>query len=150
MADLTLQLAWYRLSESCGELAVWYEDFSWRRVEVLDMLFLGWLAVAFLAIGVIHAVIRLRRAGVGWRAGSVFAVKAVGGGETVRWLNLVMCWLRERQRTDWLIDECLKALSEEAKKHTVSIELFTSTIALSFGTVSTGREPDPQSEKIAH
>jgi len=61
MADLTLQLAWYRLSERCGELAVWYEDFSWRRVDVLDMLILGWLAAAFLVIGVIHAIVRLRQ-----------------------------------------------------------------------------------------
>jgi len=120
MADLTLQLAWYRLSERCGELAVWYEDFSWRRVDVLDMLILGWLAAAFLVIGVIHAIVRLRQAGAGWRSGSVIAVTAGGGGETVRWLNLVLSWLRERQRTDWLVDECLKSLCQEAKKHTVS------------------------------
>ena len=122
MADLTLQLAWYRLAESCGELAVWYEDFTWRRVDVLDMLLIGWLAAAFLVIGAIHAVIRLRRARVGWRPGTVLAVTAGGGGETVRWLNSVMSWLRERQRTDWLVDECLKALTEVAKQHTVSAE----------------------------
>lgn len=123
MADVTLRLAWYRLTESCGDLAIWYDELSWRRVDVLDMLILGWLAAAFLLIGVIHAVVRLRRSGVGWRPGSVFAVTAGGGGETVRWLNLVVSWLRERQRTDWLVDECLKALSEEAKKHTVSTQL---------------------------
>lgn len=120
MADLTLQLLWYRLAERCGELAVWYEDFTWRRVDVLDMLFIGWLAAAFLVIGIIHAVIRLRRAGVRWRPGAVLAVTAGGCGETVRWLNSVMIWLRERQRTDWLVDECLKALTEVAKEHTVS------------------------------
>jgi len=122
MADVTLRLAWYRLAERCGQLAVWYEDFSWRRVDVLDMLVLGWLTAAFLVIGVIHAVVRLRRAGVGWRPGSVLAVTAGGGrGETVRWLNVVVSWLRERQRTDWLVDQCLKALAEQAKKQTVSI-----------------------------
>ena len=125
MADITLQLAWYRLSKSCAELAVWYDGFSWRRVDVLDMLLLGWLAAAFLVIGVIRTLVRLRRAGVGWRAGSMIAVTAGGGRETVRWLNLVMSWLRERQRTDWLVDECLKSLSEEARKHTVSTECFT-------------------------
>jgi len=129
MADLTLRLALYRLSERCGELAVWYEDFSWRRVDVLDMLILGWLAAAFLLIGVVHVVLRLRRAEVGWHPGSVMAVAAGRGGETVRWLNLVMSWLRERQRTDWLVDECLKSLSEEAKKHKVSTERFTITSA---------------------
>jgi len=83
------------------------------------MLFLGWLAAAFLVIGVIHAVVKLRRAGVGWRPMST--VIGEGGRETVRWLNLVMSWLRERQRTDWLVDQCLKALSESAKKHMVGI-----------------------------
>jgi len=117
MADLTLRLAWYRLSECCAELAVWYGDFSWRRIDVLDMLFLGWLAAAFLAIGVVHALVRLRRGS--W--GRYSALTVTGGGrETVRWLNSVVSWLRERQRTDWLVDECLKALTEEAKKHTVS------------------------------
>jgi len=123
MADLTLQLAWYRLAESCSQLAVWYDDFTWRQVDVLDMLLIGWLAAAFLAIGVVHAVIRLRRAGVGWRPGTVLAVTAGGSGETVRWLNSVMSWLRERQRTDWLVDECLKALTEVAKKHTVTVSM---------------------------
>ena len=124
MADVTLRLAWYRLAERCSQLAVWYDDFSWRRVDVLDMLLLGWLAAAFVVIGVIHVVVRLRRAGTGWvwRPGSVLAVTAGGrGGETVRWLNLVVSWLRERQRTDWLVDECLKALAEQAKKHPVSM-----------------------------
>jgi len=122
MADLTLQLAWYRLAEGGGVLADWYEDFSWCRVDVLDMLFLGWLAAAFLVIGVVHAVLRLRRGGSGWLQGTRIPVTAGGGKETVRWLNLVMSWLRERQRTDWLVDECLKALCEEAKKHSVSTE----------------------------
>jgi len=125
MADVTLRLAWYRLTVCFGDLAIWYEDFSWRRVDVLDMLLLGWLAAAFVVIAVVHAVVRLRRAGVGWRPGSVLAVTAGGaGGETVRWLNLVMSWLRERHRTDWLVDQCLKALSDEAKKLAVSTELW--------------------------
>lgn len=133
MADITARLIWYRLKENYESLAQSYEQFSWRRVDILDMLFLGWLLVAFAVVGLVNLYLRFfglpkafqRRRGLDWRSvdgpGSLANSGALRGGETVQWINSAVAWIYENYpKRPEFIETWMKALSEEAKKYTVS------------------------------
>jgi hypothetical protein len=161
MADITVQLAWYRLGETYKSVAeTWhgltrsYEQFSLSRVDVLDMLFLGWLLAAFVVIAVVNLYVRFVKSRRGLAAGSRAATDGggfaarVSGGETVRWLNEALAWLGEHQQVSWIVERWLKALTDEAKKHSeradVQVRFDKSDIgqkmaaaAVEFGVVST-------------
>ena len=114
----------------------WYEDFSWRRVDILDMLFLGWILVAFVVVGVVNLYLRffgvpkgrgqsIQDGGpAGARAGGSHggsASVAAGGGETCQWLNAAVSWIYlHYDQTPELVDCWIRALNEQARKHTVS------------------------------
>ena len=143
MADITVQLIWHRLGESYKNMVArldhflgWYEDFSWKRVDILDMLFLGWILVAFVVVGVVNLYLRffgvpkgrgasIQNAGpAGARAGGSHgssASVAPGGGETCQWLNAAVSWIYlHYDQTPELVDCWIRALNEQARKHTVS------------------------------
>ena len=148
MADITLKLIWYRLGETYTNMADkyekfmdWYSDFSWRRVDFLDMLFLGWLLAAFIVVGLINIYLRffgrLKPAGSGvtggtWGAPGVAVVGAPGAGESCQWVNSLLSWLYlHYEHTPEFVDCWLKALNEQARKQTVST-CFTLHLLLSF------------------
>jgi len=147
MADITARLVWYRLIETYKSASdAWQISTSggseavvnWlRRVDVLDMLFVGWLVAALVVIGAIN--IYLRWFGHGRNGSAVAAVSGVGSGfssgnkvdymrgdgrsgETVRWINAAVAWLSEQHQNACMIDVLLRALSDEAKKHKVFIQ----------------------------
>ena len=136
MADLTARLVWYRLGECYRNFGERYErfqewcaeDFSWRRVDLLDMLFLGWLVAAFLVVGAINLYLRffgLPR-NKNRRDESVHPSSTVKGGESVQWINSALSWLYlHYNSTPELIESWLRALNEQTRKHPVSL-LFTS------------------------
>ncbi len=132
MADVTMRLIWYRLGESYTNLADkyerlvdWYSDFSWRKVDILDMLFLGWLAAAFIVVGLINIYLRfrLKPAGSGLVGrGGPEGVRAPGAGESCQWVNSLLSWLYlHYEHTPEFVDCWLKALNDQARKQTVSI-----------------------------
>lgn len=132
MADITLKLIWYKLGESYKNMGSrferfleWYEDFSWRRVDILDMLFLGWLLLAFVVVLAINLYLRFfglpryRKKHDGVIGGGQ---PLVTGGEKAEWLNAAISWLyKHYNNTPELVETWLRALSEEAKHHAVSI-----------------------------
>ena len=142
MADITARLIWYRLGETCSNMAEryekfleWYDQFSWRRVDVLDMLFLGWLLAAFLVVGCINLYLRffgrprLRGApgqeGTGAGGPGYGGLVAGDGSETVNWINSSISWLYlHYDNTPEIVESWLKALNEAARKQTVSCSLF--------------------------
>lgn len=142
MADVTAQLIWYRLKENYESLAESYRQFSWRRVDILDMLFLGWVGAAFLVVGLVNLYLRFfgvpkvlqRRRGLDGGGGdgrsvdgqgSVGNAGGVRGGETAQWINTVVGWLCENcDRKQALVELWAKALTEEARKYTVSSAAF--------------------------
>lgn len=148
MADITTQLVWYRVRENYASLCDGYQRFSWRRVDVLDMLFLGWVVASFAVVGLVNLYMRfvgrkkvLRRGGGGGGGGLVgcagrsdsagsssssLSGGCVGGGglrdgETAQWMNSVVGWFCENYgRRQALVEAWVKSLSEEAKKYSVS------------------------------
>ncbi len=142
MADVTLRLIWYRLGEGYTNLADkyerfldWYTDFSWRRVDILDMLFLGWLLAAFIVVGCINIYLRffgrLKPAGSSAQTGVAAGPGGVntgapGAGESCQWVNSLLSWLYlHYEHTPEFIDCWLKALNEQARKQTVCTNLIT-------------------------
>ena len=145
MADITMRLIWYKLGESYKNMGhkyerflEWYEDFSWRRVDILDMLFLGWLVAAFVVVGAINLYLRFfglpryrkRQAGAleggsapgspGRLSGSPLTSPVVTGGERTEWLNAALSWLYlHYNSTPEFVETWLRALNEEAKHHVV-------------------------------
>lgn len=143
MADITAQLVWYRVRENYASLSDSYQRFSWRRVDVLDMLFLGWVVASFAVVGLVNLFLRfvgrpkvLRRGGAGGglvgcagrsdTSGSSLSGGCVGGGglrdgETAQWMNSAVGWFCENYgRRQELVEAWAKSLSEEAKKYSVS------------------------------
>lgn len=139
MADITAQLVWYRVRENYASLSDSYERFRWRRVDILDMLFLGWLVASFAVVGLVNLFLRffgrpkvLERggslagcAGRADTAGSLSGSSGDGGGlrdgETAQWVNSVVGWFCENYgRRQALIEAWAKSLSDEAKKYSVS------------------------------
>lgn len=141
MADVTLRLIIYRLGEGYknmeekwGQFLEWYSEFSWRRVDVLDMLFLGWLLAAFLVVGAINLYLRFfglpryRKGGVlngiVSRGLGLGGAPALRGGETANWINSALSWLYlHYNSTPELVEAWLKALNDEARKHIVSMHV---------------------------
>ena len=136
MADITLKLVWYRLGETysnmadrCEKFLEWYEDFSWRRVDILDMLFLGWLLAAFLVVAAINIYLKFfgrpkgKADAWGGRIGGAGegGASSPGVGESCQWVNSVLSWLYlHYDHTPEFIDAWLKSLNEQARKHSVS------------------------------
>ncbi len=140
MADITLKLVWYRLGETysnmadrCEKFLDWYEDFSWRRVDLLDMLFLGWLLAAFLVVGAINIYLKFFSKSKGkvdaWGKGTVTGgggTRTLGDGESCQWVNSVLSWLYlHYDHTPELIESWLRSLNEQARKHSVSKPAWT-------------------------
>jgi hypothetical protein len=92
-------------------------------VDILDMLFLGWLLLAFVVVAAINLYLRFfglpkYRKGRGIVAGQ--PVSLVTGAEKAEWLNAVLAWIYGHYRsTPEVIETWLRALSEEAKHHAV-------------------------------
>ncbi|ELU12045.1 hypothetical protein CAPTEDRAFT_219768 [Capitella teleta] len=152
MADITLKLIWYRLGESYKNVGVkydrfleWCEDFSWSRVDILDMLFLGWLLLAFVVVAAINLYLRFfglpkYRKG---RLTTTGPVSLVTGAEKADWLNAVIAWIHGHYRnTPEIIDTWLRALSEEAKHHAVG------EYQMRFDRIQSGCPP-PRITKVA-
>ena len=146
MADITLRIIWYKLGESYKNVGSkyerfleWYEEFSWRRVDILDMLFLGWLLVAFVVVGAINLYLRFfglpryrkRQQGAldgvgGSGSGAPLSTPLVKGGEKTEWLSAAVNWLYQHYNsTPEFVDTWLRALNEEAKHHVVRHCYFT-------------------------
>jgi len=144
MADITAQLIWYRLKEVCSALAdscgSWWNNcgqgqLRWSEVDIIDMLFLGWVVLAFVVVGLVNVYlkffglptflrhrIRGRNGEVSSTSGGMVANTAClqRGGESVEWINLVLGWLHENHvRRPGIVDVWLKAAELEANKHTV-------------------------------
>jgi len=116
-----------------------YVQFSWRRVDVLDMLLLGWIALAFLVIGLVNVYLRifgrpkcLRRSVGGPLEGgagsnSYFSGKlwnskyfSRDGGESTVWVNAVLSWVLQNSACrPQVIGVWLAGAAAEANKHTV-------------------------------
>ena len=135
MADITAKLIAYRLSESFTNMANWYSEvaewyqheFSWRSVEILDMLVLGWVLLALVVVGLINIYLHFFGP---WRKGLSSRGKglapAVGvqdsAGETCHWVNAAISWLHSQTITSLrLSDSWLQALNKESEKNPVSI-----------------------------
>lgn len=131
MVDITARLVWYRLGEAANEMADKYSDFldwwggfSVRRVDLLDMLFLGWILLAFVAVGLINIYVRFfagksRGKGGGWETRTVSSIGA--GVETCSWLNDVMGWiLNHTNNGETTGARIVDALNKEAKNLPVS------------------------------
>ena len=126
MADITLKLCWYKLGETAhnmvdryDRLLEWYSAFSWRRVDILDMLFLGWLLAAFVVVGCINIYLRFFR-------GRKDQLSIGGGftstGETCHWINSAISWFfLHYDKTPTFIDCWVKALNDHVRKHNVRI-----------------------------
>ena len=135
MADITARLVWYRLGETCTNMAEryekfleWYEQFSWRRVDILDMLFLGWLLAAFIVVGCINLYLRFfgrpRAKGLAGADGAGSGVVGSGGlageGEPCQWINSTIAWLYlHYENTPEIVDSWLRALNEAARRQPV-------------------------------
>ena len=135
MVDITAKLIWYRLGETYSNMAEnygrfqeWYQNFSWTKVDILDMFFLGWILLAFIAVGVINIVLRFfgppkrrTRAGDDQTRGLSGVDRGLGGGETARWVNSTISWLYVHYDTSpELLESWLRALNEQARKLGVS------------------------------
>lgn len=133
MADLTARLCWYKLGECYKNmwekydrfLEWWYEDFSLSRVDLLDMLFLGWLVAAFLVVGAINLYLRFFGLPKGRSRSALDSsshpAATVKGGESVQWINSALSWLYlHYNSTPELIESWLRALNDTARKHPVS------------------------------
>ena len=140
MADVTLKLIWYRLGEASANMADrwekfldWYEHFSLRRVDILDMLFLGWLLAAFLVVGAINIYLKFfgrpKLRGIGGETGGGFlgfggVSASAGPGESCQWVNALFSWLYlHYDSSPEFVDNWLRSLNEQARKHTVNIFL---------------------------
>ena len=130
MADITFKIVCYRLGEAYSNMAdrvekflEWYEDFSWRRVDILDMLFLGWLLAAFVVVGAINVYLRFFGRGKGRPGGVLLGsgpTTSGTAGETCQWLNSVLSWLfLHCDHTPDFIDAWMRGLSEQARKNTL-------------------------------
>ena len=128
MADITLKIVWYRLGETytdlCGKyehFLDWYEEFSWSRVDFLDMLFLGWLLAAFVVVGAINLYLRF----FGHPKQSSQSICGGGisprDGETAQWLNAYFTWIHKHYlNTPELVEAWIRAVNEQTRKHSVS------------------------------
>ena len=126
MADITARLVWYKLTEKYSDVCEkyerfldWYEDFSWSRVDFLDMLFLGWLLAAFVVVGAINLYLRFfakPKSKRGVTGGGVTPLH----GESVDWLNNILSWLfNHYSHTPDLVDAWLRAVNDQLKKQQV-------------------------------
>ena len=136
MADITLKLIGYRLGEwykntgtKCERFLEWYEDFSLRRVDILDMLFLGWLLAAFLVVGAINLYLRFfglpkyRRFRDGVSRDGLLSAGG-GAGESCNWLNTTLSWIQlHYNSTPEFVDAWLRALNDHAKKQAAVSQL---------------------------
>ncbi len=141
MADITVRLICYKLGEGYKKAGdrlerffEWLEDFSWRRLDLLDMLFLGWLLAAFLVVGAINLYLRFfglpraRKSVAGgtveWTAGGHAAGAtpvSLAGAESCQWLNVILRWFHlQHNKSPTFVETCLKVLNEQAHRRTVS------------------------------
>ena len=150
MADVTAKLIWYRLgevwegfSDRVEKFQDWYQDFSIRRVDILDMLFLAWLLVAFLVVGAINIYLKffgrpkLRDGAGGSTIGGFFAPGSGPGvgGESCQWVNSLLSWLYLHYDTcPEFVDTWIRSLNEQTRKQTVRPD-FSVVIAVVFASL---------------
>ena len=136
MADITLKLIWYRLGESYTNMAEsyeqvgeWWQNFSWRQVDILDYFLLGWIVYAFLVVVFVELYFSklrpsLKKAGfISSDTGQKKRAPTVDllRGESCNWVNSTINWLYLHYSTTPDFVECwLKALNEQCKKQGVS------------------------------
>jgi hypothetical protein len=137
MADITFKLIWYRLgvsyknfSEKYERFLDWYEDFSWRRVDILDMLFLGWIIGAFLVVGLLNLYLRFfglpkyrsNALTPGDGKSLLGGLGLAGAAESCQWVNSAISWLLGHyHQRPFFVDCWLKALTEQTQKQRVNI-----------------------------
>ena len=119
MANSTSNLLWFRL----GHLLDWYETFSWSRVDILDMLFLGWLLAAFTVVGLINLYLKFfghtHKPQSNFRTISNFSP---GREESISWLNDVISWFSKHYTaTPEFVAAWISSLNEQLRKSNVSI-----------------------------
>lgn len=131
MAHITAGLVWYKLTEKYSDVCEkydrfldWHEDFSWSRVDFLDMLFLGWLLCAFLVVGAIHLYLRFfghpKKKGI--TGGEDISSK---NGESLEWLNSALSWLfHHYNNTPEFVDAWIRALNDQSRKQQVFFNNF--------------------------
>ena len=130
MAEITVGLISYRLVEAYKTMVVrydrfldWYTDFSWKRVDVLDMLVIGWILLGFIVVGVINLYVRffgLPRA-KSRQAADAAAAAGLADDGAGRWVNAVISWISSRyQQTPEFVESWLSALNEQARQQKVS------------------------------
>lgn len=127
MAHITCSIVWYKLTEKYTDMCEkydrfldWYEDFSWSRVDFLDMLFLGWLLAAFLVVGAIHLYLRFFGHPKSRRGITEANTVTAKNGESLEWLNTALSWLNQHySNTPEFVDAWIRALNEQARKQQV-------------------------------
>jgi len=140
MADITLKLVWYRLGEVSTDMAEklerfgdWWEQFSLGRVDLLDMLFLGWLLAAFLVVGAINVYLRFFGRPKLGSASSLLGTGAnsLGGpAESCQWINSLLSWLYlHYDHPPEFVDTWLRSLNEHARKQSGTLEVKFERIA---------------------
>lgn len=125
------------MASKLNSLSAWTEELSWRRLDLLDMIFLGWVAAAFIVVAAVNLYIRFfhhpkprTKQGLGettsngkswqqWQNDTTTSEH--GRSESCSWINDAALWLYSRGNycTD-LEDRILRSLNNRALQYAVS------------------------------
>ncbi|XP_074652725.1 uncharacterized protein LOC141907058 isoform X15 [Tubulanus polymorphus] len=147
MADITLKLIWYKLGETRSNMAdrygrflEWYRTFDIRRVDIVDMFFVGWIVFACVVVGTLQLYLKIfagkpknsqdsrRQQRAGGSSPSSSGVASRPGihyaTESCQWLNSAINWIYlNYSTTPGFIQNWLAALNDEAKKSQSSLSV---------------------------
>ncbi|XP_050417347.1 C2 domain-containing protein 2 isoform X4 [Patella vulgata] len=122
MADITLKLMWYKLGESGGKMADWYDNLNWED-HVLDILLFGWIAwsvfLVIIANGLSKIIgpLRLRVSQQKRETLGGSNARVISNTESCQWLNHGISWFfLNYYRQAEFIDAWIKTLNVEVKK----------------------------------
>ncbi|KAF6024472.1 hypothetical protein EB796_017220 [Bugula neritina] len=138
MADVTIKLLWYRLTESTDNLVILWDSLKFLVAAggtVLNYIFLFWIIIGFLTIIVITFLqnkdqLSSSTIGTTDQPSSFICIKCKSGltassgqlelksADSVSWLNQVLQWtnLLNSRWKDSLTDHLLSSMTEESKK----------------------------------
>ncbi|XP_064651450.1 phospholipid transfer protein C2CD2L-like isoform X35 [Lineus longissimus] len=136
MADITMKLIWYRLGEASenmaeryGRFLVWYKNFNYRNLDIVDMFFVSWIIFGVVVAGLVHFYFKFfgRKAAQAPKTAHPTPRRRhfdAASVESCQWLNAVINWVYlNYNSTPEFVNSWLHALNEQTRKQQGAVQV---------------------------